>query len=77
MIPKGLLDEIKRWIKEGLYGHLQINFSAGKIMSINRVQTVKVEMLIMSIPQETCTTDKLVLSDSIKIQGTESPSKTL
>ena len=45
MIPKKLLEEIIRWISEKRYGHLQINFSDGKIVNINRVQSIKVEEL--------------------------------
>ena len=65
MIPKKLLDEIARWIREGRYGHLQINFSDGKIVNINRVQSVKVDELdsnfietkvtVVAITSDTCT----------------------
>jgi len=43
VIPKGLIDELKRWMKDGLYGHIQINFRDGKIMSLNRVQTINID----------------------------------
>ena len=70
MIPKGILDELKRWMKEGLYGHLQINFSAGKIMSINRVQTMKVEMLIINGVAQTTQLDG---SSNLNLTGTGNP----
>jgi len=73
VIPKGLMDEIKRWIKDGLYGHLQINFSGGKIMSVNRVQTCKVEMLVINL-NEPSHTSNIDQADIIKSKGTESPS---
>lgn len=50
MIPKKLLDEIQRWITEGRYGHLQINFSGGKIVNVNRVESIKVDLLFISQP---------------------------
>lgn len=50
MIPKKLIDEIERWIKEGRYGHLQINFSGGKIVNVNRVESIKVELLFVNNP---------------------------
>jgi hypothetical protein len=43
MIPKGLKDELERWIDEKKYGHLQINFSGGRIMNMNRVESVRVD----------------------------------
>ena len=51
MIPKKLLDEIQRWITEGRYGHLQINFSGGKIVNVNRVESIKVELLFVNNPE--------------------------
>lgn len=62
MIPKKLLDEISRWMNEGKYGNLQINFSGGKIMSVNRVESVKVEMLFVNNPAMNidCTTSRTV-----------------
>ena len=50
MIPKKLLDEIDRWINEGRYGHLQINFSGGKIVNVNRTESIKVELLFVNNP---------------------------
>lgn len=49
MIPKKLLDEINLWINEKRYGSLQINFSGGRIMNVNRVESVKVEALCVMI----------------------------
>lgn len=50
MIPRKLLDEIERWIRDGKYGHLQINFSGGKIVNLNRVESIKVDMIITNHP---------------------------
>lgn len=46
MIPKKLLDEINRWISEKRYGNIQINFQAGKIVNVNRTESIKIEMLV-------------------------------
>ena len=45
MIPKRLADEISSWINDKRYGHLQINFSAGKIVNINRTESLRIEQL--------------------------------
>ena len=45
MIPKKLLEEIQRWISEKRYGSLQINFQDGKIVNVNRTQSIKVDDL--------------------------------
>ena len=45
VIPKKLTEEINLWINEKRYGNLQINFSGGKIVNINRVESIKVECL--------------------------------
>jgi hypothetical protein len=45
MIPKSLLDEINRWIADKKYGNLQINFAGGKIVNVNRAESLKVEAL--------------------------------
>ena len=50
MIPKRLLDEINRWMVEGRYGNIQINFSGGKIVNYNITQSLKVEMLFTNSP---------------------------
>jgi len=44
VIPKKLLDEIRSWINEGRYGHIQINFSGGKIVNYNISQSLKVDI---------------------------------
>ena len=46
MIPKKLKDEIERWQLEHKFGSLQINFQDGRIMNVNRVETIKVDVLI-------------------------------
>ena len=45
MIPKKLLEEIDRWIVEKKFGNLQINFAEGRIVNVNRVESVKVTLL--------------------------------
>lgn len=45
MIPKKLIEEINSWIDDKRYGNLQINFSAGKIINLNRVESIKVESI--------------------------------
>jgi len=54
MIPKKLLEEINRWIDDKRYGNLQINFSGGKIVNVNRTESIKVDMLV-NIPNGTIT----------------------
>ena len=45
MIPRKLLDEIEYWIAEKKFGHIQINFSDGRIVNINRTESLKVSNL--------------------------------
>lgn len=45
MIPRKVLDEINRFMSEKRYGNLQINFVQGRIVNINRLESLKVEML--------------------------------
>ena len=45
MIPKKLLEEINLWIVKKRYGNLQINFSGGKIINVNKVESVKMDCL--------------------------------
>jgi len=45
VIPKKLLEEINKWIQEKRYGNIQINFAGGKIVNVNRAESVKVDML--------------------------------
>ena len=58
MIPKKLIEEINRWMTEGKYGNLQINFAAGKILNINRVESVKIDLIFTNNPSMNidCTT---------------------
>lgn len=63
MIPRKLLDEINRWISEKKYGNLQINFSGGKILNVNRYESIKVEMLASGTESSASAT----LSSSIPI----------
>lgn len=53
MIPKKLIDEINRWIQEKRYGNLQINFAGGKIVNVNKVESIKVEMLLVTGTNQT------------------------
>lgn len=45
MIPRKLLDEIEIWIKCKKFGNIQINFNEGRIVNVNRVESVKVTQL--------------------------------
>lgn len=45
MIPKKVLEEINKWIDEKRYGNLQINFAGGKIVNVNRVESLKIEAI--------------------------------
>lgn len=56
MIPKKLLDEIGRWMSERKYGNIQINFADGKIVNVNRVESIKVEMLFTNNPEANIST---------------------
>lgn len=33
-------------MEEGRYGHLQINFAGGKIVNVNKVESVRIDMLV-------------------------------
>lgn len=46
MIPKKLLEELNRWIDDKKYGNLQINFCGGKIVNVNRTESMKIDMLM-------------------------------
>lgn len=48
MIPAKLRDEILTWMKEGKYGHLQINFAGGKIINVNRVESIRMEVVVQT-----------------------------
>ena len=45
MIPKKLLDEITRWMRQGKYGNIQINFYGGRIENVKLSESLKVELL--------------------------------
>lgn len=61
MIPKKLVDEINKWIAEGRYGNLQINFAGGKILNVNRVESIKIDMIVASDVHVSSTLNKEVL----------------
>ena len=46
MIPAKLRDEIERWMAEGRYGNLQINFANGKIVNVNKSESFRVDLSI-------------------------------
>ena len=64
MIPPKLTDEISRWIKEKKYGNIQINFSGGKIVNVNRTESFKVEVIWSQAPQEKSTAELSVVGKS-------------
>jgi hypothetical protein len=45
LVPKRLLEEIEIWIRDKKFGHLQINFAEGRIVNVNKVESVKVTLL--------------------------------
>lgn len=57
MIPAKLRDEIDTWMKEGKYGHLQINFAGGKIVNVNRVESIRVDVVITGTGSNTSFTN--------------------
>lgn len=48
MIPAKLREEIERWIAEGKYGNIQINFGGGRISSITRHESIRLEITNLS-----------------------------
>lgn len=56
MIPPKLRDEIERWIRDKKYGNIQINFSGGKIVNVNRTESFKVEVIWVDAPKPTIST---------------------
>ncbi len=50
MIPPKLTSEIERWIRDKKYGNIQINFSGGKIVNVNRTESFKVEVIWVDSP---------------------------
>jgi len=55
LVPKKLIEEIERWIGEKKFGHLQINFSEGRIVNVNRVESIRLTMIGTSIGEATIT----------------------
>ena len=55
MIPPKLSAEIERWIKDKKYGNIQINFSGGKIVNVNRTESFKVEVFWVDAPKSVAT----------------------
>lgn len=51
MIPKQLSNEITKWMDEGRYGKIEINFSAGKIVNYNVTQSLKVDLVFTNNPE--------------------------
>jgi hypothetical protein len=51
MIPPKLSSEIEKWIKDKKYGNIQINFSGGKIVNVNRTESFKVEVIWVDAPK--------------------------
>ena len=56
MIPQKLDEEISRWIKEKKYRNIQINFAGGKIVNINRLESLKLETIGIPCVTTTVTT---------------------
>ena len=42
-VPNWVLKEISQWITSEKYGYIQLNTQAGKIININKHETVKQE----------------------------------
>lgn len=57
MIPKRLSEEIKKWMDEGRYGNIQINFSGGKIVNYNITQSLKVDLVFTNNPDTKITAE--------------------
>lgn len=55
MIPKKLEEEITRWVNEKRYGSLQINFQGGKIVNVNRNESLKVDAIGLIVTSTTLT----------------------
>ena len=65
MIPPKLTSEIERWIKDKKYGNIQINFSGGKIVNVNRTESFKVEVIWVDAPKATGTAEFSVAAKSL------------
>lgn len=46
MVPVKLTQEIERWMREGKYGHLQVNFANGKIVNVNKFESIRIDVTI-------------------------------
>ena len=67
MIPPKLRDKIERWIREKKYGNIQINFSGGKIVNVNRTESFKVEVIWVDAPKATGDASFNVVPNSIAV----------
>ena len=65
MIPPKLVSEIDRWIREKKYGNIQINFSGGKIVNVNRTESFKVEVIWVDAPKTDGTAEITVAGTSL------------
>ena len=65
MIPPKLLSEIERWIADKKYGNIQINFSGGKIVNVNRTESFKVEVIWVGSPKAEGTAEFSVAAKSL------------
>ena len=65
MIPPKLTSEIERWISEKKYGNIQINFSGGKIVNVNRTESFKVEVIWVGSPKAEGTAEISVAAKSL------------
>ena len=71
MIPKKLLSEIQKWMDEGRYGNIQINFSGGKIVNYNITQSLKIDLIFTNSPDtKVSTVSTIAPSDIIKLADT-------
>ena len=68
MIPSRLREEIETWIREKKYGHLQLNFACGKILNVNRTESIKVEYLgnVGSVSAEIITSESIPQDDKLE-----------
>mgnify|MGYP001287841726 FL=1 len=64
MIPPKLTEEIERWIRDKKYGNIQINFSGGKIVNVNRTESFKVEVIWVDAPKTVGTSEFSVAAKS-------------
>jgi len=67
MIPPKLASEIERWIREKKYGNIQINFSGGKIVNVNRTESFKVEVIWAELPKPEADAESTVVGKSLAL----------